>query len=105
MKLAVEVVKAAAWPIAIVIIALRFRTGLIGVLPALFRGKVELEAFGAKAKFEATEQQQSATENPATEKLPALPAAQETSPRAAVNIIETEVISRLNGAARRAESY
>jgi hypothetical protein len=92
----VEFVKAAAWPIAITTIALRFRTGLIGALPALFRGKVELEAFGAKAKFEAAEQQRSAAENPATKKLPALPAAQEPSPRPAVNIIEAGLRDALN---------
>jgi hypothetical protein len=64
-------------------------------LPALFRGKVELEAFGAKAKFEAAEQQQQAViENPATQELPKT-AALDPSQRPADNILETHLRSEI----------
>jgi hypothetical protein len=73
-------------------------------LPALFRGKWELEGFGLKAKIDAAEQQQSAAENPATEKQPTSTAL-EPSPRATVNIIEKEVrdtLTRIEAGKREA---
>lgn len=96
VKAVVEVVKATAWPIALLIIALTFRSGLLSALPSLFRRKFELEGLGFKAKIDAAEQQQAGGENPASEKLPETPAL-DPSPRVAVNIIETRVRGELSG--------
>ncbi len=95
-KAIVEFVKAAAWPMAFVIVALSFKPGLLAALPSLSRRKIEVEGLGFKAKIDATEQQQAATANPATENLPKTPAL-DPSPRSAVNIIETKLNQELKG--------
>ena len=92
--LIVELVKAVAWPIAVVLVALSFKPGLLAVLPSFGRRKIELEGMGFKAKIDAAEQQQG--ENPATEKLPETPAL-DPSPRPTVNIIETRLRDQLKG--------
>jgi hypothetical protein len=99
VKAAAELVKAMAWPIAVVIVALSFKPRLLSALPSLFHRKLELEGLGFKAKIE-----QAAAENPATEKLSETPSL-DPSPRPAVNIIETLLRDQLKGiAARKRES-
>jgi hypothetical protein len=95
-KFIVEFVKATAWPIVVLIVALSFKPGLLGALPSLFRRRLEVEALGLfTAKIDA-EQQQAVTENPATEKLPEA-AALAPSPRPAVNIIEARLRESVKG--------
>jgi hypothetical protein len=60
----VELARAVAWPIAILLSALIFRPSLLkaaqnlaAALPALMRRKVEVEAFGARLAVEAEQQQ------------------------------------------------
>lgn len=86
----VELVRAVAWPIAVVIIALGFKPELITGLPAFLRRKMEIDAFGVKAKIEAAEQQQAVKANPATEKLSQSPALQPSS-RPPINIMEARL--------------
>lgn len=95
VKAAAELVRAMAWPIAVVIVALSFKPGLLSALPSLFRGRFEVEGLGFKAKIDAAEQQ-GAGVNPATEKLPETPAPL-PPPRPAVNIIETRLRDQLKG--------
>jgi hypothetical protein len=87
IKAVAELVTPLAWPIAVVIVCLKFKAVLLDAAPSLFRRKVEFEGFGVKAKIEAAEQQQATAENPATEKLLRTPAL-DPSPRPAVNIVE-----------------
>lgn len=96
VKAAAELVRAMAWPIAVVIVALSFKPGLLSALPSLFRRRFELEGVGFKAKIDAGEQQQGAGENPATEKLPETPSLN-PSPRPAVNMVDA--------AARRTQGH
>jgi len=92
----VELAKAMAWPIAVVIVSLIFKPGLRDFLRSFTARKIEVEGFGVKARIDAAEQQKGAAENPATEKLPQAPAL-DPSPRLAVNIIETRLREELNG--------
>lgn len=92
MILFVELVKAVAWPIVVVIVALGFKPNLIATFPALLRRKLAFKVAGFEATIDAAEQLQASAENPATEKLPQR-AELDPSPRLAVNLIETRLRS------------
>lgn len=96
VKAFVEVVKAAAWPAVLLIVALTYKGQLTAILPSVMRRKIEFEGLGFKAKIDATEQQQAAAENPATEKLPTAQSL-DPSPREAVNVIEVKLTQDLKG--------
>ena len=85
----VELAKALAWPLAVVIVALAFKADLLAFVPPMLRRKIELELPGGfKAKLDVAEQQQGT--NPAAEKLDEKPAL-DPSPRPGVNVIETRI--------------
>jgi hypothetical protein len=95
----VDLVKAVAWPTAVVILALKFKPELLTALPSLFRRKFELEALGVRAMIDAAAEQQVAPENPAIEKLLETTLL-EPSPHLAVNIVENFIRESLKSVER-----
>lgn len=89
----VELVRALAWPITVVVVALAFKSEFLAFIPPMLRRKIELELPGGfKAKIGAAEQQQGG--NPTDKKLDENPAIK-PSPRAALNLIETRLRGEL----------
>jgi hypothetical protein len=96
IKAAVDLARVAAWPSAVVFLALKFKPELLSAVPSLFRRKVEVEALGVRASIDAAvaEQQQAVAENPAEEKL-SQTSSLDPSPRPAVTRIENEMRNEL----------
>jgi hypothetical protein len=92
----VELVRAVAWPTAVVVIALGYKPELLRALPVFLRRAIKFEGFGVKAEVGATEpQQQIAADNPAAEKLPE--ATLVPDPRPAVNLMEAQLRGQASG--------
>ena len=81
----VEIAKAVAWPLTVVFAVWWGKPQIVTFFDAIRQRKVEVEAWGFKAKIGAAEQQQATKENPVSQKLAAL----EPSTRQAVNAIES----------------
>jgi hypothetical protein len=86
----VELTKALAWPVAVVIVVLSFKAELRSFLPPFLRRKMEIELPGGfKAKIDVAEQLQG--DNPSAVTLALPKPALEPSPRSAVNTIEARI--------------
>lgn len=88
----VEIAKALAWPAAVTFSVWWTKPQIAAFFKAIQQQKVEVDAWGFKAKINAVDKQQAAQDNPAVAKtLETL----QPSPRPAVNSIEAQLIKQL----------
>jgi hypothetical protein len=85
----------AAWPIAVVIVAAMFKCELVSALTSLPGRGFKLEGWGFKAELNGDEQKQAGAESPVNEKIPTHPILT-PNPRTAVNTIEANLRRELN---------
>jgi hypothetical protein len=82
-------VKGLAWPIVILVLALKFKPELLSAVSSLFGRKVELEGLGFKI---GVAEQQAVVEKPP---LSETPSSFDPSPRQAINLVETRLRNEL----------
>jgi hypothetical protein len=94
-KAAVDLVRVAAWPSVVVVLAPKFEPELRNVLSSLLRREVKVEALGViSASIGTAVAEQAAAENPAADKL-SQTSSLDPSPRPAVNRIENDMRGQL----------